>query len=119
MSLAAIYLSEKHGLRRVQVWSRVWMSVVLTILFVLSIIFSLGVNAYYYTVSRVTIVFSILGYIWFLASLLVNVMREYCDCGKKDQLGKCVEIPDKAGDELPTTVENIYENDLSLKADLI
>ena len=39
--------------------------------------------------------------------------------GKKDKLGKCVEIPDKAGDELPTMVENIYENDLSLKADLI
>ena len=39
--------------------------------------------------------------------------------GKKDQLGKCVEIPDNAGDELPTMVENIYENDLSLKADLI
>ena len=114
MSLAAIYLSEKYGLRKVQVWSRVWMSVVLTILFVLSL--SLNSNS---TFPAITIVLSILGYIWFLASLLAHVMREYCDCGKKDQLGKCVEIPDKAGDELPTTVENIYENDLSLKADLI
>ena len=94
------------------------MSVVLTILFVLSNIFSLSLNSYSTsTFPATTIVLSILGYIWFLASLLVHVMREYC--GKKDQLGKCVEIPDKAGDELPTTVENIYENDLSLKADLI
>ena len=90
------------------------MSVVLTILFVLSTI-----NTYYYTVSRITIPLSTLGYIWFVASLLVHVMREYCHCGKKDQLKKSVENPVTAGDELPTTVENIYENDLSLKADLI
>ena len=88
----------------------------LTPLFILAIIYSL---IYSHTLLYpVQFSLALLGYIWFLIALITLLYRRFsCSCGLKTRSSGDVENNQTQSDSLE--VENIYENDLELKSDLM
>ena len=85
ISLAGFCLGKKFGFGEIHIWSRVWMFPVLTPLFIMTFVY----NKDYYGPSLYVSQFflAIMGYIWFLLTLLVLLCRRFisCYCGEKSQ----------------------------------
>ena len=102
ISLIGFGLGKRFGGVKTQFWSRVWMFPVLTPLFIMAMVFS--VNRYSSIAFPIQFSVALLGYIWFLTSLIILLARKFgCYCEKK----KAVNIQSRSD-----CVENIYQNDL-------
>ena len=108
ISLIGFCLGKKFGGEKTQFWSRVWMFPVVTPLFILAIILSLG--RYCSIEFPIQFTVALLGYVWFLTSLIILVCRKFgCYCEKKT-----ANIQSRSD-----CVENIYENNSNIQNDLI
>ena len=101
ISLIGFCLGKRFGGEKTQFWSRVWMFPVVTPLFIMATYFSL--DRYGYIAFPIQFSVALLGYIWFLTSLIILLSRKFgCYCEKKS-----VNIQSRSD-----CVENIYQNDL-------
>ena len=102
ISLTGFCLGEKFAGEKTQFWSRVWMFPIVTPLFIMAIVFSFDVNIYTtYMEFPIQFTVALLGYGWFLTSLIILACRKFgCYCEKKT-----ANIQSR-----PDCVENIYEN---------
>ena len=113
ISLIGFCLGKKFGGEKTQFWSRVWMFPILTPLFIMTIIFRSRYESWIVQLSL-----ALLGYIWFLISLVTLLWRRFsCSCGMKTRSTDDVENIQTSS--YCVEVENIYENDLELKSDLM
>ena len=114
ISLICFCVGKRFRGEKFHFWSRVWMFPLLTPLFIMVIYSYSNIILYPAQFSL-----ALLGYIWFLIALITLLCRRFsCSCELKTRSSSDVENNQTQSD-CSLEVENIYENDLELKNDLI